>query len=80
MKNSKRLTNIILVLIVAAVAAAVLACGSDPEPDPCILPHWAMAYRLPPRYGNDPESQPERLPAAACYGLTESAPNGHDRL
>ena len=34
MKNSKRLTNIILVLIVAAVAATVLACGSDPEPDP----------------------------------------------
>ena len=38
MRNTKRLTNIVLVLIIAAAVATLVACGSDAEPEPASDP------------------------------------------
>ena len=38
MKNTKRLSTLVLVLIIAAATAALVACGTDAEPEPTSAP------------------------------------------
>ncbi len=62
MKNTKRLTKIILVVIIAIAATAIVACGSDPAPEPTTGP----AATEPPAATTAPASGSAADPASTA--------------